>query len=103
MTRHRLGSLRLAGCVLSIALLTLVLPLRSGLARHLHQSATTGLYNEEHVHAGLEFLVGDVALPDAPPAVSAAPVAGPCAPALRRAHDAPPGALADSRAPPHLA
>lgn len=102
MTHHRLGSLRLAASVLLIALVTIALPLRSGLARHLHQSATAGVYNEEHVLASLEFLGGDVPLPDAPPAVFAALVAAPCAPALDRSHDTPLGGLADSRAPPHL-
>jgi hypothetical protein len=103
MTHPRLGSLRLAAFVLLIALVAIVLPLRAGLARHLHQSATAGVYNEEHVLAGLEFLGGDVPLPDAPPAVYTALVAAPCAPAVDRSHDAPLGSLADSRAPPHLA
>jgi len=103
MTRPRLGSLRLAAFVVLIALVAIALPLRSGLARHLHQSATAGLYNEEHVLAGLEFLGGDVPLPDAPPAVFAALVATPCAGAVDRSHDTPLGSLADSRAPPFLA
>ena len=103
MTPYRPGSLRRAASVLLIALVTIVLPLRSSLARHLHQSPTAGLYNEEHVLAGLECLGGDAPLPDAPTAVFAAPAAAPCAPALDRSHDTPLDGLADSRGPPHLA
>jgi hypothetical protein len=77
--------------------------LKSSLARHLHESATAGVYNEEHVLASVEFRGGDVPGPDAPPAVVAMRVAAPCPPALDRAHDTPLGSLADSRAPPHLA
>jgi hypothetical protein len=100
MTHHRPGSLRLAAFALLIALVSIALPLKSSLPRHLHDSATAGLYNEEHVLAALEFLGGDVPLPDALPAVFAARVAGPCMPALDRSHDTPLGSLADSRAPP---
>lgn len=100
MTRHRPGSLRLAAFALLIALASIALPLKSSLPRHLHDSTTAGVYNEEHVLAALEFLGGDVPLPDAPPAVFAALVVAPCAPALDRSHVTPLGSLADSRAPP---
>lgn len=100
MTRHRPGSLRLAAFALLIALVAIVLPLRSSLPRHLHESATAGVYNEEHVLAAAEFLGGDVPLPDAPPAVFVALVAASCAPASDRSHETPFGCLADSRAPP---
>jgi len=103
MTHRRLGSLRLAAFGLLIALVSIALPLKSSLPRHLHESASLGVYNEEHVLAGLEFLGGDVPLPDAPPAVFAALVATPCAPAFDHSHDTPLGGLADSRAPPLLA
>ena len=100
MTCHRLGSLRLAAFALLIALVSIALPLRSSLPRHLHESATAGVYNEEHVLASLEFLGGDVPLPDAPPAVFALRVAASGAPAPDRSHETPLGNLADSRAPP---
>lgn len=100
MTRRRPGSLRLAAFALLIALVSIALPLRSSLPRHLHESANAGIYNEEHVLAALEFLGGDVPLPDAPPAVFAALVAAPCPPAPDRSHETPLGSLADSRAPP---
>ncbi len=100
MTRHRPGSLRLAAFALLVALVAIVLPLRSSLPRHLHESATSGVYNEEHVLAALEFLGGDVALPEAPPGVLVAMVAAPCEPAPDRSLETPLGGLADSRAPP---
>ncbi|HSF01618.1 MAG TPA: hypothetical protein VLA62_01320 [Solirubrobacterales bacterium] len=103
MTRNRLGSLGLAGCALLIALVTIAPPLRSSQPRHLHQAVTAGLYNQEHLLAGLEFLGGDAPVPDAPPAVFTALVMVPCAPPPHRVHDGPPGSLADSRAPPALA
>jgi hypothetical protein len=100
MTHHRPGSLRLAAFALLIALVSIALPLKSSLPRHLHDSATAGIYNEEHVLAALEFLGGDVPLPNALPTAFAALAAAPCAPALDRSHDTPLRSLADSRAPP---
>ena len=100
MTRHRPGSRRLAALALLLALVALALPLRSSLPRHLHESATAGVYNEEHVLAALEFLGGDAALPEAPPDVLGAMVAAPCEPGPDRSRETPLGGLADSRAPP---
>ena len=100
MTHRRPGSLRIAAFALLIALVSIALPLKSSLPRHLHDSATAGVYNEEHVLAALEFLGGDVPLPDGPPAAFAALVAAACAPALVRSRDVPLGSLAESRAPP---
>jgi hypothetical protein len=102
MTRPRPEPLRFAATALLIALVTIALPLKPSLARDLHQSDTAGVYNEEHVLAGLEFLGGDAPLPDAPPAAFAALASTPCTPAPDRSHEAPPGSLADSRGPPHL-
>ena len=100
MTHSRPGPLRVAAFALLIALVSIALPLRSSLPRHLHESATAGVYNEEHVLAALEFLGGDVDLPDAPPAVYVAMVAAAREPAPDRSHETPLGNLADSRAPP---
>jgi hypothetical protein len=103
MMRPRTEPLRFAATVLLIALVAIALPLKPNLARHLHQSDTAGVYNEEHVLASLEFLGGDAPLPDAPPAAFATLASTPHAPPLDRSHEAPSGGLADSRGPPHLA
>jgi hypothetical protein len=101
MRRRRVGPLRVVSLALLLALVAIALPLKAGLPRHLHQAPSAGLYNEEHVLASLEFLGGDVPLPDGPPGDFVALVAGPCAPGPAEHHADPIASLADSRAPPH--
>ena len=52
MTHRRPGSLRIAAFALLIALVSIALPLKSSLPRHLHDSATAGVYNEEQRRHG---------------------------------------------------
>jgi len=94
---------RIAAIVGLLAVVALALPLKAAQPRHLHQATSAGLYNEEHVLAGLEFLGGDVSLPDGPPTDFVVPVVAPCpvGPVERPAD--PVVSLADSRAPPRLA
>jgi hypothetical protein len=75
-------------------------PLKAGQPRHLHEAATAGLYNEDHVLASLEFLGGDGPLPDFPAAVSLTLIVAACALAGRTRPAAPALRLAGSRAPP---
>lgn len=100
MRRRRIGPLRIVSLALLLALVAIALPLKAGQPRHLHQATSAGLYNEEHVLAGLEFLGGDVPLPDGPPGDFVALVSGPCAPGPAAHHADPVASLADSRAPP---
>lgn len=103
MTCRRISPLRAVSLALLLALVAIALPLKAGQLRHLHQASSAGLYNEEHVLASLEFLGGDVPLPDGPPADFVALVAAPCAPGPVGRHADPLASLADSRAPPRLA
>jgi len=94
------GSLRLAAAALLLALVAVTLPLKASYPRHVHEAATAGLYNEDHVLASLEFLGGDGPLPDLPAAVSLALITAACGLALRIRPAAPSLRLAGSRAPP---
>ena len=96
-------SFRIAAAALLLALVAISLPLRAGQPRHLHQATSAGLYNEEHVLAALEFVGGDVSLPDGPPGDFVALVVSPCPASLVQRHADPVASLADSRAPPRLA
>jgi len=91
---------RIAAAALLLALVAVALPLKAGQPRHLHQAPSAGLYNEEHVLASLEFVGGDVPLPDGPPTDFIALVAAPCASAPTERHADPVASLTDSRAPP---
>jgi len=103
MRRAAPNPLRLAAIAVLLALVAVALPLRAGQPRHLHQATSVGLYNEEHVLASLEFVGGDVPLPDGPPTDIVALVVFPCpaGPAERPAD--PVASLTDSRAPPRPA
>jgi hypothetical protein len=94
---------RIAAIAVLLALVAIALPLKAGLPRHLHQATSAGLYNEEHVLASLEFLGGDVPLPDGPPTDFVALVVAPCPAGPVEGHADPVVSLADSRAPPRLA
>ena len=103
MRRAAPNPLRLAAIAVLLALVAVALPLRAGQPRQLHQPTSVGLYNEEHVLASLEFVGGDVPLPDGPPTDIVALVVFPCpaGPAERPAD--PVASLTDSRAPPRPA
>ncbi len=103
MRRRRIRPLRVVSLALVLALAAIALPLKAGQPRHLHQAASAGLYNEEHVLASLHFLGSDVPLPDRPCGNFAALVTTPCAPGPAERHTDPVASLADSRAPPRLA
>jgi hypothetical protein len=103
MMRRPPGSLRIVATALLLALVAIALPLKAGQPRHLHQATSAGLYNEEHVLASLEFLGGDVPLPDGPPTDFVALVVAPCAAARAEGHPDPVASLTDPRAPPALA
>ena len=95
-----LGSLRLAAAALLLTLVAVTVPLKASQPRHVHEAATAGVYNEDHVLASLEFLGGDGPLPDLPTAVSLALITAAC-PLFRRARPVAPALrLAGSRAPP---
>jgi len=100
MRLRPLGSLRLAAAALLLALVAVTLPLKAGQPRHVHEAATAGLYNEDHVLASLEFLGGDGPLPDPPAAVTLALIAVARARAVGTRPAAPALRSADSRAPP---
>jgi hypothetical protein len=100
MRLRPLGSLRLAAAALLLALVAVTVPLKASQPRHLHEAATAGLYNEDHVLAGLEFLGGDGPLPELPGAVSLILVVAACALAGGARPAAAPLRLAGSRAPP---
>ena len=103
MRRLSSSPLRLAAIALLLALVAVALPLRAGQPRHLHQAPSAGLYNEEHVLASLEFLGGDVPLPDGPPTDLVALIVVPCPSGPTARHADPVASLADSRAPPRPA
>jgi len=100
LTSRPINPFRIAAAALLLALVTVALPLKAGQPRHLHQAPSAGLYNEEHVLAGLEFLGGDVPLPDPPPGVFVALVLTACVLATGAHLAAPPRRLSDPRAPP---
>lgn len=103
MTSRPKHSFRIAAAALLLALVAIALPLKAGQLRHLHQAASAGLYNEEHVLASLEFLGGDVPLPDGPPTDLVALIVVPCPAGPTARHADPVASLADSRAPPRPA
>ena len=103
MTSRLNHSSRIAAVALLLALVAIALPLKAGQPRHLHQATSAGLYNEEHVLAALEYLGGDVSLPDGPPTGLVTLVASPCPASSAERHADPVASLADSRAPPRLA
>jgi hypothetical protein len=94
-----LGSLRLAAALL-FALAVVTLPLKASHPRHVHDAASAGLYNEDHVLASLEFLGGDGPLPDRPAAATLALIAAACGLPRRARPAVPARRLAGSRAPP---
>ena len=94
------GSLRLAAAALLLALVAVTQPLKASYPRHVHEAATAGLYNEDHVLASLEFLGGDGPLPDLPAAVSLALISAACVVADRTLLADRSLRLAGSRAPP---
>jgi hypothetical protein len=98
--RRPTGPLRIVAIALVLALVTIALPLKAGQPRHLHQAASAGLYNEEHVLAGLEFLGGDMPLPAGPSADFVALVAAAWVSSPPERHADPVASLADPRAPP---
>ena len=100
MRLRPLGSLRLAAAALLLALVAVTVPLKASQPRHLHEAPTAGVYNEDHVLAGLEFLGGDGPLPDLPTAVSLALITAACALRHGPRPVAPALRLAGSRAPP---
>ncbi len=85
---------------LLLALVTLAPPFEAGRPFHIHEAATAGLYNEEHVLAALESLTGDAPLPDGPPALWVPLVVATSVLAAGARSGAPVVRLADPRAPP---
>lgn len=59
---------RRLGLVLLLAAAPVALLVEGGQLRHLHESDTVGLYNEQHVVQGLAALTSAAPLPDAPAA-----------------------------------
>ena len=55
-----------------LALVLALLTLHAGQPPHVHKATTPGAYNEEHVLASLESVVGDVPLPEQGPAIAVA-------------------------------
>lgn len=103
MTSRPNHPVRIAAAALLLALVAIALPLKTGQPRHLHQATSAGLYNEEHVLASLEFVGGDVPLPDGPPSDVVALVVFPCPAGPAERHADPVASLTDSRAPPRPA
>jgi hypothetical protein len=90
---------QLAARVLLIFVLAL-LTLHAGQPTHTHKGTTPGAYNEEHVLASLESLIGDVPLPDPAPSISIALAAQSTVPMAARPVSSTVARHADSRAPP---
>jgi hypothetical protein len=84
----------LLGLVLALGLVDAVQPLE------LHQAASAGLYNEEHVLAALDTLSGDAPLPHLLGAISLPLAAGAALPAAEPRLFATPLRHTDPRAPP---
>jgi hypothetical protein len=84
---------------LLLALVSLVVPLETSQVPHVHEAGTTGIYNEEHVLASLDSLLGDLPLPGAGSAAFV-PLASACLLAGGARLSAPALSLSDSRAPP---
>jgi hypothetical protein len=85
---------------LLLALVSLVVPLETSQVPHVHEAGTTGIYNEEHVLASLDSLLGDLPLPGAGSAAFVTLVASACLLAGGARLSAPALSLSDSRAPP---
>lgn len=86
--------------MLFLLLVSLAIPLEASQPIHLHEAGTAGVFNEEHVLASLDSVVGDVPLPDCRLAVFITLVADARFTADGARLDAPVLDLADSRAPP---
>ena len=83
-----------------LAFVLAMLALHVGQPLHLHKGTTPGAYNEEHVLASLESVIGDVPLPDQAPSLPIALATERTVP-LRDRQAAPAFARhRDSRAPP---
>ena len=80
--------------------IALAVPLEVSQPIHLHEAGTVGLFNEEHVLASLDSVVGDAPLPDCRLAVLLALVSDTRPGAGGARLSAPVLDLADSRAPP---
>ena len=85
---------------LLLLLIVLAVPVEVSQPIHRHDAGTVGLYNEEHVLASLDSVVGDVPLPDCRLAVFIALVAEARVTAAGARLSAPALDLPDSRAPP---
>jgi hypothetical protein len=101
---HRRGSASLrrirGGLVtLLLVLVSLAVPLKASRPLHVHDADTAGLYNEEHVLASLDSVLGDLPLPEAPAAFVAL-VARACLSAGGARLSVAALDLAGSRAPP---
>lgn len=59
---------RRVGLVVLLAVALVTLLVEGGQLRHVHESDTLGLYNEQHVVRGLAVLTNAAPLPDAPAA-----------------------------------
>jgi hypothetical protein len=91
---------RVVMVVLLLVLVALAVPLEASQPLHIHEAATAGLYNEEHVLATLDSLSGDLPLPGAGSTVFVAVVASACLLTGGARLSAPVPSLSDSRAPP---
>jgi hypothetical protein len=87
---------------LLLVLVALAVPLEASQPLHIHEAATVGLYNEEHVLASLDSLSGDLPLPDLGPAVFITLVASASLLGRGARLSAPFPSLSDSRAPPSV-
>lgn len=88
--------------LLLLVVVALAIPFHLSQLRHLHQSATGGLYNEDHVLASLDSVSGDVPLPEGPPSL-VIPHVTPTGPPISPRVSACVVGFTDSRAPPATA
>ena len=104
MGTHRRASAslpRIRGGLLTLllVLVSLAVPLKASRPLHVHDADTAGVYNEEHVLASLDSVLGDLPRIDAHAAFIAL-VEGACLTAGGARLGVPGLDLADSRAPP---
>ena len=85
---------------LLLVLVSLAVSLEASQPLHLHEADTSGLFNEEHVLASLDSVLGALPLPDARASAFIALVTGACLTAGGARLSVAALDLADSRAPP---
>lgn len=91
---------RLAGIALLLGVVAVAIPLQASEPLDIHDGLTPGFYNEEHVLAVLDSVVGDGPVPEVTTGFFVALVAAACVLASGTRISAPAVCLADSRAPP---